>query len=269
MDSTPPTEELRTLPIGLISPGPYQPRRRFDSAALEELAASIRQQGLIQPVIVRPVGGRFELIAGERRWRASQRAGLTEVPAIVRQYTDEQSLEAALVENLQREDISVVETARAYQRLTEEFRYTQGEIALRVGKSRPAVNNTLRLLQLPEEILTLLEEGEMTEGHARLLLMLPYASLQWEVAEWIVRDAVTVREAERRIKRLLSPEGSSAPGAVPPVHRDSHLRSLEDRLRQHFGTKVELDYRAGKGALRVEFYSDEDLERVLELLGIG
>ena len=265
---SPDGEELRLLKVDAIDPSPYQPRRRFDEVALEELAHSIRQQGLIQPLVVRPVGERFELIAGERRWRASRRAGLTAIPAIIRRYTDEQTLEAALVENLQREDISVVETARAYQRLTEEFHYTQGEIAFRTGKSRPAVANTLRLLQLPEAVLALLEEEEISEGHARLLLPLPYPSLQNEVADWISRNGVTVRETERRIKRILG-ESQQSPNVSDTITRDAHLAATEDRLRHHFGTKAEIEYRGGKGALRLEFYSDEDLERILELLRLG
>lgn len=263
----PSRERLLTVPVDRIAPSPYQPRQRFEEAALEELAASIRQQGLIQPVVVRRVGPGYELIAGERRWRAARRAGLAEIPAIVRDYSDEQALEAALVENIQREDISVVETARAYRRLTDEFQYTQGEVALKTGKSRVAVANTLRLLQLPESVLALLDAGELTEGHGRALLALPYASLQEEMAEWISRNAVTVREAEARIRKLVQPSRPGRSGSDDlPRGGDAHTAHLEERLRSHFGTKVEVEYRAGAGAIRIEFYGDEDLERILEAL---
>lgn len=258
-------ENLQTIPLSRIFPSPFQARSRFRPEALEELAASIRQQGIIQPVVVRPVGDRYQLIAGERRWRAAQQAGLTEIPAVVREYTDEQALEVGLVENLQRADISIVETARAYQRLTEEFHYTQGEIALRCGKSRVAVNNTLRLLNLPASVLALLDEGELTEGHGRALLALPYASLQEEMAEWIARNAVPVREAETRIRKLLEP-GQTPNKISSQPSRDAYVSALCDQLRQRFGTKVEVDYQKGRGSIRLEFYSDEDLERILELL---
>lgn len=261
----PSQERLLTLPVEQVRPSPFQPRHRFDEAALEELASSIRQQGLIQPVVVRKVGSGYELIAGERRWRAARRAGLAEIPVIVRDYSDEQALEAALVENIQREDISVVETARAYRRLTEEFQYTQGEVALKTGKSRVAVANTLRLLQLPERVLAMLDAGEITEGHGRALLALPYPSLQEEVAEWISRNAVPVREAEARIRKLVAPP-RPASGPDHPPDAGAQIAHLVERLRSHFGTKVEVEYRKGAGAIRIEFYDDEDLNRILECL---
>jgi ParB family chromosome partitioning protein len=265
-----PEEQLVSLPTAAITPSPFQPRRHFDEAALDELAASIRQQGIIQPIVVRRVGNRYELIAGERRWRACRRAGIAEIPAIVRLLGDEKAMEAALVENLQREDISVVETARAYHRLNTDFSYSQTEIALRTGKSRVAVTNTLRLLQLPDAVLELIEQEEITEGHARALLALPYPSLQIEVAEWISRNAVPVRDAENRVRQLLARSGDAAYGeSVSATRADPQISALEARLRGLLGTKVELHYRSGKGAIKMEFYSDEDLNRILELLGVG
>jgi len=261
-------EEVLAISVDLIDPGRYQPRARFDETALGELAASIREHGVIQPLIVRRQGPRFELIAGERRLRAANRAGLREVPAIVRSYTDEQALEAALIENLQRQDLSVVEAARSYQRLADEFHYSQGEIALRTGKSRPTVNNTLRLLQLPEAVLEMLDRGELTEGHGRALLALPYPSLQTEVGEWVVRNAVPVRETERKVRALLSGSIRTEREERCANPNTPHIGAIEEELRQYLGTKVTLAYRGGKGAVTVEFYSDDDLERVLELMGL-
>jgi ParB family transcriptional regulator, chromosome partitioning protein len=262
------TEDLRSIPVTLVEPSPYQPRRYFAEEALTELAASIRQHGIIQPIVVRPRGPRFELIAGERRWRAAQRAGLTEVPALVRRYNDEQALEAALIENLQREDISVVEAARAYQRLADEFYYSQSEIAQRTGKGRVSVANTLRLLHLPDRVLELLDRGELTEGHARALLPLPYPSLQVELGEWAAANALTVRETERKVRSLLDKSPAAGKSQPAPSPERTHLAALEEQLRERYGTKVGVSYSRGKGALTLEFYSDDDLCRLLELLGI-
>lgn len=258
-------DTVERLPLICLRPGSSQPRRRFANAELDELAASIRTQGILQPLIVRPVGNDYEIIAGERRFRAAQRAGLREVPAIVRRYTDEQALEAALVENLQREDLTAVEAARAYRRLEEEFHYTHGEIALRTGKSRSTIVNGLRLLQLPDVVLDQLDDGELSEGHARALLSLPYASVQAEMAEWIIRNGVSVREAERKVRSLIEPNGGRP--AQDPKPTDVHVGDLEERLRRHFGTKALVKYHKGRGSLVLEFYTDDDLERVLELLG--
>jgi ParB family transcriptional regulator, chromosome partitioning protein len=265
------SEEIQQIPAHLVVPGRYQPRHRFDERTLAELAESIRQHGIIQPVVVRAVGSRYELIAGERRFRAAQKLGMTEIPAIVRPYSEEQALEASLIENLQREDISVVETARAFQRLADEFRYSQGEIAHRTGKSRAAVGNTLRLLQLPDDVLEMLDRGDLMEGHARALLALPYPSLQSEVAVWISENAVSVREAEGKIRSL-----NKGPSAKPSPARNGKSRSndpsvadLEDRLRRHFGTKVSIASTRGRGALTLEFYGLDDLDRILELMGLS
>lgn len=261
-------EEVRSIPVDRIQPSPYQPRRRFDPERIAELAVSIRQQGLLQPILVRPLGDRFELIAGERRLRAVRSLGLREIPALIRRYTDEQALEAALIENLQREDISVVEEAQAYRRLLEEFGYAQSQIAQQTGKSRAAISNTLRILQLPQSVLELLDAGELSEGHGRALLALPYASLQAEVAEWIVRNAVTVRETELKVRALLKTPEASAKNSPNSRQRDANLDALEEQLRLHFGTRTSVTYRRGRGALNIEFYSDDDLQRILELLGL-
>ncbi len=261
-------EEVCPLPLRLIDPSPYQPRVRFDADRLQELAQSIREMGVIQPIVVRPAGERYQVIAGERRLRAARLLGLEELPAIVRRISDEQALEAALVENLQREDISVVEAAKAYQRLTVEFQYSQGEIAQRTGKSRTAVANTVRLLQLPDPVLDLLDAGDLTEGHARALLALPYPSLQTEVAEWVVRNAVTVREVESKVRALSQPTPRQPVNEKERPPTDIHVAALEERLRAHYGTKVNVVYKKGRGTLALEFYSDDDLHRLLELMGV-
>lgn len=269
MVAPPSRERVRNLPVALIDAGRYQPRRRFDESALAELAESVRLHGIIQPLVVRPYRGRFELIAGERRLRAAQRLGLQEVPVIVREYSDAVALETALIENLQRQDLSVVEAARAYLRLAEEFHYSQLAIAVRTGKSRSAVSNTLRLLQLPDAVLEMLDAGDLTEGHARALLALPYPSVQVEVAEWIIRNAVPVRETERKVRSLLSAEAAGPVGPPGAEQADVHVTRLEELLRQRFATKTIVDYRRGRGAITIEFYSAEDLDRLLELLGIN
>jgi len=260
-------EQVHAVALEWVDPSPYQPRRIFDEARLEELAQSIREQGVIQPIVVRRRGDRFELVAGERRLRAARRAGLSVIPALVREYSDEQALEAALVENLQREDINIVEAAQAYQRLVEEFGYSHGEIALRTGKSRSAVANTLRLLQLPEPVLDLLDRGKLTEGHARVLLPLPAPRLQVEMAEWIVRNAVPVRETEARVRTLLT-DTPLSPGSARPAPVDPNVAELEERLRRKFGTRATVVYRKGRGSLILEFYSEEDLWRILEELNL-
>jgi ParB family chromosome partitioning protein len=262
-------EEVQSLLVDQILTSPYQPRRRFDAERLAELAVSIRQQGLLQPILVRPLGTQFELIAGERRLRAVRSLGWNEIPALVRRYTNEQALEAALIENLQREDISVVEEAQAYRRLLDEFGYAQAEIAQQTGKSRATISNTLRILQLPPGVLDLLDAGELSEGHGRALLALPYPSLQLEVAEWIVRNAVTVRETELKVRSLLKTPEVSPTSGTTSRQRDANLDALEEQLRRHFGTRTSLTYRRGRGSLNIEFYSEDDLQRILELLGLS
>ncbi len=246
-------ERLLRIPLALIEVGTLQPRGRFDEAALEELAASIREKGLLQPIVVRPKGDGYELVAGERRFRAAQRAGLSEIPAIVRELDDQAALEAALIENLQREDLSPVEEARGYARLAE-MGLSHQEIAERVGKSRAAVTNALRLLQLPEEVLRALDEGQISAGHARALLMLPEEKRLWGLRE-ILRRGLSVRQAEALKDRL----------SRAPRPREAHpelARALEERL----GIRVRI---TGKRRGRVElfFASEEELEGILELLG--
>lgn len=266
----------RVVPIDRLRPNPYQPRSSFDQAQINELAQSIREYGLLQPLLVRPYpqGNEYQIISGERRWRAAQEAGLTEVPVILRECSDQEMLEMALVENLQREDINPIEAARAYQRLIEEFHLTQEQIALRVGKSRPAVANCLRLLQLPEPIQRSLAEGKITEGHARALLSISDPELQMQVWRKILEQGASVREVEAQARLIRENSETTQktsslrrPPQNPPV-KDPHLSALEARLRHHLGTRVEILKSRNKGSILIEFYSEGDLERILETIGL-
>ncbi len=261
-------QEIIQVEVARLEVSPFQARKRFDEERLRELAESIRQHGVLQPVLVRQRGSGYQLLAGERRVRAARLAGLTHLPAIVREASDEEALEVGLIENVQRQDISVVEAALAFRRLVEEFGYTQAEVALRTGKSRVHVTNLIRLLNLPESVLQLVDAGELTEGHARALLVLPYPSTQAEMAEWAARNAVPVRELEAKARAVA--EGSRTERAVPSrvAAHEANVADLEERLRSYFGTKAVLRYNRGQGSVTLEFYSDDDLERILELLGL-
>lgn len=251
------------LPVDAVQPSPFQPREQFDEAALAELAESVRRHGVVQPLVVRRVGETYELVAGERRLRAARRAGLETVPVIVRPCTDREALELALVENLQRQDIRPLEAARAFQRLAVEFGYTQTQIAERTGRSRAAVANTLRLLQLAPAIQRCVDEGEISEGHARALLTVSEPEVQQELCDYAIRNALSVRELEQKARACRTRRSEPTPVSGNPL-----LLDLEERLRRRFGTKAQVRYRRGRGALLLEYYSDEDLERLLELLGV-
>jgi ParB family chromosome partitioning protein len=271
-------QQIKMVRVGEIDPSPYQPRKEFREEALAELADSMRQHGLFQPLVLRRFGNRYQVIAGERRLRAARKLAWGHVPAIIRDLDDEGALEAALIENLQREDLSPLEAARAYERLQQEFGYNQGEIALRTGKSRVSIVNSLRLLTLSEPVLALLEKGAIAEGHARAIAGLKSVALQEEVAQWAVANAITVRELESKVKSLLAepavpPRCSSARKQDPARQAateqpgDANLQALQERLRSHFGTKVILKCQKGRGTLTIEFYSDDDLDRIIELTG--
>ncbi|WP_025323650.1 ParB/RepB/Spo0J family partition protein [Deferrisoma camini] len=254
--------EYFLCPVEEIHPSPHQPRQDFDPEALDELAQSIREKGLVQPVIVRqdPAGG-YELIAGERRWRAAQLAGITEVPAILRHADDEEVLELALVENLQRQDLNPVEEALAYRVLIERIGLTQDELARRIGRSRPAVANALRLLTLPDRALTALRSGRITAGHARAILSLEDEADRLGLLEEILRKNLSVRQAEELARRP-RPRRPAAPAPDPNV------RSLEERLSRRFGTRVRVvpGRKKGSGRLTIEYRNLDDLDRILELL---
>ncbi len=261
-----------SVEVTAIRPNSHQPRRHFDEEALNELAQSITEVGVLLPLIVRPIAeGEYELIAGERRLRAAKIAGLEEVPVIVRSASAQDSLEIALVENVQREDISAVECAVAYRRLSGEFGLSQEEIAQKVGKSRVAISNTMRLLKLPESMQKAISEGLISEGHARALLMVESPRVMQALFDQIVEEGLSVREAERLAKGVGPDETPSNEHASAPRARTEHDPNdvaLERQLSELFGTPVKLA-RAGEGGrLTVPFYSDDDFQRILDLLGI-
>lgn len=257
-----------------ISPNARQPRLYFDEDALQELADSIREHGIIQPLLVRPSGeNRYELIAGERRLRAAKLAGLARVPIVIRSADNQDSLELALIENIQREDINPIESAQAYRKLIDEFSLTQEQVAERVGKSRTAVANMVRLLRLPIEVQEGLQVGSISEGHARALLQLGDEHRQLEVYEDILVKGLTVRDVER-IARPPNPDApppnpkaKETPKPFPAV--DPNLRAVEDRLREFLGTPVKILSTEKGGTLTVEFFSDDDLQRVLDVIGFS
>ena len=254
------TRELQHLPLDLIQRGKYQPRRDMDPQALEELAQSIKNHGVMQPIVVRPIsGGRFEIIAGERRWRASQQAGLESVPALVREVPDEAAIAMALIENIQREDLNPIEEAVALQRLQQEFQLTQQQVADAVGKSRVSVSNLLRLIALPEEIKTLLSHGDLEMGHARALLGLP-AEQQVEGARHVVARGLTVRQTEAMVRQWLS--SKEAPKTEVKV--DPDISRLEQRLAERLGSPVQIKHgQKGKGQLVIRYSSLDELQGVL------
>ena len=249
--------------IDLIDPSPFQPRTRFREEALEELTRSILASGIIQPLVLRPIGNRFQLIAGERRWRAAQRAGLRKVTAIVRQVPDELALEMTLVENIQREDLNAIEAARAFERLMLEFQLTQERVAERTGKDRATVANAVRLLKLEPKIRDWIEEGRLTAGHGRALLGVADALLRMRYAQRAARGGLTVRQIERLASRR------SRSGSIPTeIHLDANIRSALEELQRHLGTKVLLRQKTKlrPGQLVVEFYDDAQLMGIYDRL---
>jgi len=263
-------ERVQRVPLDRIRPCPLQPRKDFPPETLRELADSIREQGIVQPLIVRERDDHLELIAGERRWRAAQLLGLAEVPVILRSADDRAVLELALIENLQRENLNAIEEAHGYAQLVGQFQLTQEEVATKVGKSRAAVANALRLLKLPTTIQVELREGRLSTGHAKVILGLASEPQQKLAADRIIQEGLNVRQTEALVARLQARAASlTAKPALPPsTARDAHVASLENRLRERLGTKVHLRYAQGKGALEITFFSDAELERILQLLGL-
>ena len=254
---------LQELPIAAIRPNPYQPRDRFDEEALGTLADSIREVGLLQPVLVRPAGDGFELIAGERRWRAARRAGLQVIPAIVRETADRLALEQAVVENLQRDDLNPLEEAAAYQQMIEDFSKTHEQVAATVGKSRAAVTNTLRLLQLPPSIQRALREEQLSMGHARALLGTPDRAFQEALARRAIKDDLSVRAVEEAVRARNDGKGTDGKRAAAARLRPPGLLELEELLSDHLETRVKMRLGAGgKGTLAIDFAGLDDLERI-------
>lgn len=260
---------LQEIPVGLVEPNPFQPRTSFDEETLVSLSASIRELGVLQPILVRPVdSGRYQLIAGERRWRAAKRAGLATIPALVRESNDRSSLEQAVVENLHRNDLNALEEAAAYQQLIEDFELTHDEVATRVGKSRSAVSNTLRLMQLPPSIQHLVADGKISAGHARALIGTPDRAFQERLARRIVDESLSVRAVEEAVKArsgetegVPADDGGAPKGSVPRL-RPPGLLELEDLLSGHLDTRVKVEMGAKRGKVVIEFATLEDLERI-------
>ena len=265
------TPAERQVPISEIRPNPRQPRRYFNEAKIAELSESIRNQGILQPLVVRKIPQGYELILGERRFRAAQRAQLERVPVIVKEVSDAESLEMALVENIQREELTPIEEALAYRQLMEEFHLTQEQVAQRVGKSRPVVTNLLRVLNLPEEIKGNVDKGTLTVGHARALLALNMPEQQLEMARRIMADGLSVRATETLVSQANIIEGppveSSAPEKSTVIQRtDVYLKAVEEDLTRTLGTKVRLISRKKGGKIEIEYYSNDELEGLVHRL---
>jgi ParB family chromosome partitioning protein len=267
-----PSAELKTesraeqtppeITIDRITPSPFQPRRSFDEAKIEELAGSIRNQGIIQPLVVRPKGDGFELIAGERRWRAAMKAGLSRVPVVIREASDHEALQLALVENLQREDLNAIEEANGYRRLQEEFHWSQEEMAERVGKSRPAIANSLRMLSLPAEVQQEVVAGNLPAGQARALLGLHTEALIISASREVITKGLSTRETEKMVRLLLI--GRKRRRQVSLI--DPDLKSVVEELQRALGTRVRLipKARTSKGKIEIEYYTLPDLERIIQ-----
>lgn len=260
VETMPVSEMVMTVPLSAIRPNPFQPRQQVSDEELAPLASSIKEHGLLQPIIVRPKDEGYELVVGERRWRAAQKAGLTEIPAIVRQCNDDELLAVALIENLQREDLNPLDEARAYQMLMERFGFTQEEIAVRIGKSRAAVANTLRLLNLPDAIKRSLREGVITEGHARALLSAPDEGIMMEAFQQVIKLGLSVRQTEVLVQRL-SKERKRKERTIDP-----HLLALQQILEERLQASVRLRKSRKGGVLEIRYFSDEELDIIIRRL---
>lgn len=247
-----------------IRPNRSQPRRYFDESRLQELAESIKEQGILEPLIVRKIDEGYELIVGERRWRAAQKAGLKEVPVIVKEVQDREIMELSLIENLQREDLNPIEEAEAYKRLIDEFGISHEELSVRIGKDRTTITNTLRLLKLPSEIKTHILQNQITSGHARAILSLENKERQNELCNLIIKKGLSVREAEALAKRWLERHQKLKIEKKKRGDIDHQLQNLQDSLRNYLGTKVTIHHRGKRGRIEIEYYSNEDLERIIE-----
>ena len=259
-----PHEQMRELPLGLIDRNPYQTRLHLDEPAMEELVASIRATGVVQPIVVRPIGsGRFQLIAGQRRWEASRRAGKTAIPAVVREVSDQQAMELTIIENLQRQDLNPMEQARAFDRLGREFGLTQEQMAQRTGIDRATVSNYIRLLKLPSPVQTLVEQGKLSFGHAKVLLSLDSLEMINKLAERVVEQGLSVRALEQLVFGLAHP---AEPKEEKEPFVDPNVREAQMELERSLGVRVHIKDRNGKGRIVIEYKSLEDFDRVLEVL---
>ena len=255
----------QTLKLNLIEPNSEQPRKNFDKESLQELADSIRQYGILQPLIVQKKGNHYEIIAGERRWRAAKLAGITDVPVLIREYDKQQTMEIALIENVQRADLNPIEEAQAFQQLIQEFHLTQEEIANRVSKNRATITNSMRLLKLDVRVQDMLADGKISSGHARALLGLEEGERQYQVAVKINEEKLSVRDVEKLVKMMNRPPKEKKPEKGPDI--DLIYRQVEDKLKSIMGTKVVINQKdKNKGRIEIEYYSQEELERLIELM---
>lgn len=265
------SQRVREVPLDHVVPSPLQPRTRFVESPLEELMESIRQHGIIQPLIVRSVNGKLELIAGERRWRACGKLGLATVPVIEREASDRDVLEMALVENLQREDLNPMDEAAGYVRLAKEFMLKQEEIAGRVGKSRASVANAMRLLDLHADVQMLVAQGHLTVGHAKAILSIKDQDNQLLASDQVIRRKLTVRATEKLAQSFQEHQASSSGGpkaSGTSREMDIHIRAVTNRFREHLATHVAIQHTAKKGKIEIEYYGDDDLQRLMDLLGV-
>ncbi|WP_424237372.1 ParB/RepB/Spo0J family partition protein [Bhargavaea ginsengi] len=256
------SEHVEQIDLKLLKPNPYQPRKVFAEESLQELTESIREHGVLQPIIVRKKGRKYEIVVGERRFRASGEAGLDSVPAVVRDMTDQQMMELAILENLQREDLNPVEEAEAYKQLMDALSLTQEQLAFRLGKSRPHIANHLRLLSLPEEVRSMLSEGRLSMGHGRALLGIKKKAQIGPVAQKTVAEGLNVRQLEALVQRM----NEDVPRETKKEKKDIFIVEKETELRDFFGTSVNIRKTKNRGKIEIEFFSDDDLERILELL---
>lgn len=255
-------QSVGVLGINEIRPNNLQPRKEFDDGAISELAASIKEKGILQPIVVRQVGGGYEIIAGERRWRAAQRAGITRVPVILKDASDMEALELALIENLQREDLNPIEEANAYHHLIDEFGLTHEEVSAQIGKDRTTITNQIRLLKLPDEAKRALIEGEITAGHARAILSVESLEERMAILKSIRSQNLSVRKTESLIRKISGTRKTSK----EPEEENPYVKQIADELKRELSTKVRIIYNKGKGKIEIEYYSDEELERLSSML---
>jgi len=265
---------IQWVDITNIKPNENQPRKKIDQEKLAELAGSIKEHGVVQPIIVRAIAkNNYEIVAGERRWRASQLAGTTKIPVIIKDYTPQQVSEVALIENIQRENLNPIEESRAFKALTEEHNLTQEELSKKIGKSRPYIANSLRLLHLPTELKSLLSEGRISVGHARALLAIEEEELQKSIAYRIIDERLSVRQVEEIVNQVQEPHSTTNKDGIQvsksskkEAEIDIEINEIEDRLQTYFGTKVQLKYQKGKGKIEINYYSEDELDRLVEII---
>jgi ParB family chromosome partitioning protein len=260
------TQGVEMIEIDKIFPNEYQPRKHFDEESLKELADSIREHGIVQPLVVRKQGMFYQLVAGERRWRAAKIVGLKEVPVVIKDLDDQEVMEIALIENLQREDLNPIEEAKAYKTLIEQFNLTQEEIAKKIGKSRSVIANSIRLLNLDERVQDMLVQGKLTVGHAKVILSISSKTLQYEAAKRIIEEELNVRETEKLVKNLLG-QKEKAKEKKDVKKTDVHIKEIEENLCNLLGTKVKIVEKSkDKGVIQIEYYGEEDLNRILDII---